>query len=511
MSSFQRREFLHRALMTTAASAAFGVLPAKLALAQSTLSGGTLLRGSLNYKALVCIYLYGGNDCFNMVIPRDTSTYNAYRDLRKGNSGVGDPSNLAVPLANILPLNPTVAPLGGVQVGLHPAMAGLKEMFDAGRAAIVANVGPLVRPTTKAMFGTPGTLLPAQLFSHSDQSVLWQTPAADSTTRTGWGGRLADIFRADNPNQVLSMNVSLNGDNVFQSGVTVAPYFMSSYGVEQINNIQTAGANCGPSNEWNRRRCLSFNALQNLGASATPGHAFERAFVTKTKRAIDTAAQVAVAIAAFPENDVKFRPFWDANGLAWTANSTNLPELPELAKQLLMIARVIASRTTLDMRRQLFFAGIGGFDTHDNQNADQPALLKDISQSVKAFYQVMDTLDTANSVTTFTASDFGRTLTNNGDGTDHGWGGHHLVFGGSVNGNRVYGKIPSMLSWQTNPDDAGYGRIIPTLSTDQYAATLAKWYGLSDLDRPTIFPNVNQMIGSILSVPGPDLGFMQPG
>jgi uncharacterized protein (DUF1501 family) len=517
VSYLQRRDFIQRALMATAGGAAFGLLPAKLALAQNALAGGTLLRGTgpNDYKALVCIYLYGGNDCFNMVIPRDAAGYLDYSNLRKGNNGVGDPSNLAVPQANILPLNPSVAPLGGGQFGLHPAMTGLKTMFDAGKAAIVANVGTLVRPTTLNMYqNTPGVLLPAQLFSHSDQSVLWQTPRADATDRTGWGGKLADVFYANsNPgNQTLSMNVSLDGDNVFQSGVNVAPYFMNTYGVEEIGSIQTNPTlNCGGQFEYNRRRCLTFKALQNLATTAAPGHAFERAYVQKTKRSIDTAAQVSVAIAAHPPSAAKFAPFWTANGLVQGPDNVNA--LPNLAQQLLMIARVIASRVSLSMNRQLFYAAIGGFDTHDTQNADHPDLLKDISQSVSAFYQVLDTLDPtlANNVTAFTASDFGRTLTNNGDGTDHAWGAHHLVFGAAVNGNRIYGQMPSLKpTGALNPDDIDGGRLIPRLSTDQYAATLSKWYGLQDLDRSTIFPNLTYMTSNILSVPGPDLGFMMP-
>ncbi len=513
MSYLQRRDFIQRALMATAGGAAFGLLPAKLALAQSALAGGSLLRGggANDYKALVCIYLYGGNDCFNMVVPRDNAGYLDYQALRKGNGVAGDMSNLAIPQANLLPLKPSVAPIGGGQFGLHPAMTGLKEMFDAGKAAIVANVGTLVRPVTKAMYqNNAGILLPAQLFSHSDQSVQWQLPAADAKKRLGWGGRLSDIFHMDNGNQTLSMNVSLDGDNVFQAGEQIAPYFMNSYGVEEINAINTDQVNCGPANDYRRRRCLSFNALQNLAASATPGHAFERAYVIKTRRSIETAAQVSVAIDAHPASATKFAPFWTANGLVQGPN--NVDALPPIAQQLLMIARVIASRGTLNMKRQLFFAATGGFDTHDNQNADHPALLKDLSQSVKAFYQVLDTVDVtlANNVTAFTASDFGRTLSNNGDGTDHGWGGHHLVFGGAVNGNRIYGKMPSLKPTSTNPDDIDGGRLIPTLATDQYAHTLAKWYGLLEAQRIDVFPNLEFMNDPILSVPGSDLGFMQP-
>jgi uncharacterized protein (DUF1501 family) len=185
--------------------------------------------------------------------------------------------------------------------------------------------------------------------------------------------------------------------------------------------------------------------------------------------------------------------------------------LPDLADQLLMIARVIRSRSTLQMTRQLFFAGIGGFDTHDAQLAGQAPLLEEISQSVKAFYDVLGAPSVAlvDKVTTFTASEFGRTLSNNGDGTDHGWGGHHFVVGGGVRGARIYGKMPNLSgNSDTNPDDAGWGQIIPTLSVDQYAATLCRWYGLSDADRGTIFPNLQYMTGTMLSIPGPDLGFM---
>jgi len=497
MSALRRREFLHRALCATAGSAAFGSLMGKMELAQAAVPRSLLGAGS-NYKALVCLYLYGGNDCFNMVIPRDAG-YSTYAQMR---------TSLAIPQAQLLPLNPTTAPQGDGQFGLHPRMVGAQQMFNAGQAAIIANVGPLVRPVNKQIYQMGGTPLPAQLFSHSDQSVLWQTPRADTAARMGWGGRLADIFAASNLNQVLSMNVSLDGDNVFQAGVQVAPYFMSAQGVEQIDLIQTGAANCADGgNGWNRRRCLSFQALQNH----THAHPFERAYVNKTQRTIATSAQVGAAINLFPENNVLFRPFWDAFGLTW--NPSNLPELPRLAQQLLMIARVMRSRSQLQMSRQLFFAAIGGFDTHDNQLADQQDLLRDLSQSVKAFYDVLanPVMNLSNDVTTFTSSEFGRTLTNNGDGTDHGWGGHHMVFGGAVNGSAIYGRMPSLLPSASNPDDAGWGQIIPQLSVDQYAATLAKWYGLSDTDRAEIFPNLSFMTGNMLSIQGPNLGFMQPG
>ena len=491
MSRIGRREFLHRALRATAASAAFGSMLGKLELAQAAMPK---LLGN-DYRALVCIYLHGGNDCFNMVVPRD-SNYSVYAARRGA---------LAVPQSQLLALNPSVAPLGGGQFGLHPQMSGTQQMFNAGRAAIIANVGPLVRPMSKPLYQQAGTPRPAQLFSHSDQTVLWQTPRADAADRTGWGGRLADIFAASNSNQVLSMNVSLDGDNVFQTGVQVAPYFMSSQGVEQVSFIQTGAANCADGGQgWNRRRCLAFNAL--LDQSHT--HAFERAYAQKTRRTLQTTDQVVAARATVPANDVLFRPFWDAFGLTW--NPSSLPELPRLAAQLLMVARMIRARDTLQMSRQLFYAGLGGFDTHDRQLEDHPGLLRQLSQAVMAFYQVLDNpaMSLGSSVTTFTASEFGRTLSINGDGTDHGWGGHHLVFGGAVQGGRFYGRFPSLAASASNPDDAGWGQVIPTLSADQYAATLARWYGLSDGDRSTIFPNLQHMSGNLVAIEGPNLGFM---
>ncbi|MBB5207036.1 DUF1501 domain-containing protein [Chiayiivirga flava] len=505
MTSMRRRDFLRRSLCATAGSAAFGSLLGKLSLANAAMPR-TLLAKGVDYRAMVCIYLYGGNDSFNMVVPRHAgggappagSPYGIYAGTR---------GSLAVPNAQLLALNPTVAPLGGGEFGLHPSMTGTQQMFNAGRAAIVANVGPLVRPVNKASYELPGTPLPPQLFSHSDQSVLWQTPRADSVTRTGWGGRLADIFASDNGNPALSMNISLDGENVFQAGVSVSPYFMSAGGVEDIDFIATETPGCEGEAWSNARRCSTFNAMMNREYA----HPFERAYAQKVRSTMAATEQVATALLAIPVNDAVFRPFWDAFGLPWDPD--NLAELPYLAAQLLMIARVIRVRAALGMTRQLFFAGIGGFDTHDAQLEQQPGLLRDLSQAVKAFYDVLDApaFGLGNSVTTFTASEFGRTLTNNGDGTDHGWGGHHLVFGGGVDGGRIYGRMPDLRPPESNPDDAGWGQIIPTLSADQYAATLATWFGLSGADRSDIFPNLEFMEGPLLSIEGPDLGFMTPG
>jgi uncharacterized protein (DUF1501 family) len=335
MTAMRRRDFIRRCLTATAGSAAFGSLFGKLALAnaapQRTLLGG---RGAQQYRALVCIYLYGGNDCFNMVVPRDAG-HAVYAATR---------TNLAVAQAQLLPLNALAGPVNGGLFGLHPEMPGTQAMFAAGRAAIIGNVGPLVRPVNKASYQLPGTPLPAQLFSHSDQTVLWQTPRADTSARTGWGGRLADIFGADNSNPILSMNISLAGENVFQAGLEVAPYFMSTSGVQQINNVNTGAAGCadGGSN-WNRRRCLTFNALLNQDHA----HPFQRAYAGKMRSTLATSAELAAALEQFPASNPVFAPFWTENGLIWSAS--NAPALPRLAAQLLMIARVIQARNVLGM------------------------------------------------------------------------------------------------------------------------------------------------------------------
>jgi uncharacterized protein (DUF1501 family) len=470
----KRREFLEKTLCATCSSALFGSMLPKLALAQSAAGGGRRLLGN-DYRALVGVYLYGGNDAFNMIVPRDASHYATYAATR---------TNLAVPQAQLLALNPLAGglPSDGAQYGLHPNMAGMQGLFNSGRAAIIGNVGPLVRPVTKAEYQAGTAILPPQLYSHSDQTVFWQTPRADTDQRLGWGGKLADIFFAQNPNPNLSMNISLDGENVFQAGEQISPYFMSPDGVEQIGPLV---------GDWDYpiRRRNTFNALM----AASLGHPLQRAYRDVVQRTRAVAAEVEAAldasIAATPNTAPPYNAFPDT----W------------IGRQLRMVARMISIRDVLQMNRQIFMVGVGGYDNHDNQLADHPALLLELSQAVTAFYNATAFFAIQNSVTTFTMSEFGRTLTNNGDGTDHGWGGHAFVVGGAVNGQRFYGHMPNLAD-SNNDDDADWGQIIPRVSVDQYAATISKWYGLSDLDRPTIFPNLQYFP----SYGGPDLGFMQP-
>ena len=456
----KRRDFIQRALCATASSALFSSFAGKMSIAHaSAMSGRRLLGG--DYRALVCVYLYGGNDAFNMMVPTDSGGYQQYESAR---------GELAIPQGDLLALNPVVAPAGGGTFGLTPAMPLMRNLFNQAQSplAITANVGALLYPITKAEYQAESVPVPSQLFSHSDQTVTWQQPNADSNTRRGWGGRLADMFHETNANQQLSMNISINGENVFQAGDEVIPYFVGTNGAEGVDFVGS----------WPPGRREAFLALRD----AAHGNALQRQYASIMRRSMD--------------NEVMINDALDNGGTL----ATTFPET-HLGRQLRMIARLINVRSALQMQRQIFFVGLGGFDTHDNQLADQAEQLAELDGALAAFHAATVEMSLADAVTTFTASEFGRTTSVNGDGTDHGWGSHHLVMGGAVNGRRIYG-IPPNLS-VGGPDDADWGQIIPTTSVDQYAATIARWYGVPPGDMTTVFPNLGRF-GT------PDLGFMNP-
>ncbi|HMM65597.1 MAG TPA: DUF1501 domain-containing protein [Dokdonella sp.] len=454
----KRRDFIQRALCATAASALFTSFAGKLSIAHAAATSGRRLLGT-DYRALVCVYLYGGNDAFNMMVPTSSAGYAEYAAARGG---------LALPQSSLLALNPSVAPVGGGSFGLSPSMPLLRNLFNQAQSplAITANVGPLLYPITKAQYQAGSVPVPAQLFSHSDQTVTWQRPNADAQDRRGWGGRLADLFYQTNTNQQLSMNISIDGENVFQAGDEVIPYFVGQGGAQGIDFVQP----------WNPERRAVFLALRD----AAHGNALQRQYASVMRRSMD--------------NEVMINDALDAESPLATA----FPDT-HLGRQLRMISRLINVRSALQMQRQIFFVGLGGFDTHDNQLADQADQLSELDGALAAFHAATVEMSLANSVTTFTASEFGRTTSVNGDGTDHGWGSHHLVLGGAVNGRRIYG-IPPNLS-VGGPDDADWGQIIPTTSVDQYAATMARWYGVPSGDMSTVFPNIGRFAT-------PDLGFM---
>ncbi|HPO23617.1 MAG TPA: DUF1501 domain-containing protein [Arenimonas sp.] len=427
-----------------------------------------------DYRAMVCFFLFGGNDAANTIIPYDQTTYNQYIVAREG--------SLSRPLG-ITRLRPDLLPISaasindGRQLAFPKEMSSLKRLYDKGKAAVMTNVGVLAQPTSKAQYNTDGFELPPQLFSHSDHQRFWQLGVPNYTTRTGWAGRMGDLLAAGN-NSNVSMCISVAGNNTWQVGGTVLPYPINSeYGAPQFWS------------SWNTNRMTAMNAM-NL---QTRTNLLEKQAARVYNRAINAQIDMDEALnysltleGFFPKNPVGFNP-----GLNGDYN--------DVMQQFQMVARLIAAREVLGHKRQIFFVSLGGFDNHDSL-AEHPDRLKIISDAMASFYQATVALGVDQNVTTFTASDFGRPLKSNGTGADHGWGAHHFVVGGSVRGGNVYGKFPQMI---INGPDAldNQGHLLPSTSVDEYAATLASWFGVSQTDIPTVIPNIGRFAK-------PDLGFM---
>lgn len=453
----QRRKFL-RAVAAGGVAYAFG------RTAGTVQAQAVGLGGFGDYKALVCLFLFGGNDSWNMVVPTSTAEYNAYARSR----GAGTSSSLAIDRAALLPLVVAGADPSGPTFGFHPSMSGARDLFAAGRLAVIANVGPLMRPTTKAQYqsaATTGHALPPQLFSHNDQQDQWHSLKGRSVLRSGWGGRVADVLNARAEGQLLSLNVSLAGQTYFQAGEVATPYVMGATGASTFTGLTASGVGLA------RRTTLDTLLRNTIGSSGNT--LYERAFARVQQRAIQNAERVNAALVQAPD---------------FTALPNSGVTLSGLQTQLRTVAKMIAARSTLSMSRQIFFVSLGGFDQHDDLLADQPGLLGTVSTGIKSFFDALGQIGMQNSVTLFTQSDFGRTLTSNGDGSDHAWGGIQLVAGGAVRGQRIYGQYPVL---ETNGAlDVGGGRIIPTVSADQYAATLASWFGVEENDLNKIAPNL---------------------
>jgi len=411
--------------------------------------------GASDYKALVCLFLAGGNDANNLLVPNDFAGYSAYAAAR---------TTLALPNEGLLGISPVRS--DGRSFGLHPSIPGLQELFIAQKAALLANVGTLVQPTTQAQYLARSVPLPSQLFSHNDQQVQWQSSIPDRPFTTGWGGRLADMTNAFNENPGLSMSISMDGQNSFQVGKSLAQFSVNRDGVRGLTGTTgDAGA-------------VRMNALKGMFDQDADG-LFETAFGGLTSSAIDTSAILGEALEGVPE-------------------PTNFP-VGRLGDQLKMVSRLIQIAPNFGLKRQVFFVRLGGWDLHDNQIEAHGTLLGAVSEAMKAFYDSTVSLGVADKVTTFTASDFGRTFNTNGDGSDHGWGSHHIVMGGAVKGGDIYGKVPVLEI--DGPDDTGRGRWIPTTSVDEYAATLASWFGVSGSNLPIVLPNIGRFAST-------DLGFM---
>lgn len=452
MKTLNRRDFLR----TSGAATLFAATPG-LAYSQVVGSNGSFT----DYRALVCVFLFGGNDSFNMLVPRSDAEYNAYAASRQ---------NLALQQQDLLPI--TTPGTGSLTYGLHPSMGGIQTLFESGNAAVVTNVGPLVEPTTKDQFQNGSVILPPQLFSHNDQQDQWSSLRGNATSKTGWAGRMADLIRSGVADQQMATNASLFGSNLMQSADETVAYVMGPNGP-----IQFEGFSTDPDSILFQQR-ETFRRI----VEAQYGTVYERGFAAVQRRAIEAADNVTAAIASAPPINTAF------------------PQ-SQLGAQLQTVARLIAVRDQLQMQRQIFFVAAGGFDSHDNQEVDQPGLLGGISDSIAAFHAATAEIGVADSVTTFTQSDFGRTLTSNGDGTDHAWGGNQLVVGGGVAGQQLYGSYPTLEIGGIQ--DVGGGRMIPTTSADQYAATLASWFGIDNADLDIVAPNLSNFAQS-------DLGFMIP-
>lgn len=404
-----------------------------------------------NYKALVCILLSGGNDSFNMLVPKDTDSYTDYASSR---------TNLAINQSDLLDINPLNIS-GGKEFGLHPSMPKIQSMFESEKLSFISNIGALVRPTSMSDY--LGTIdLPAGLYSHSDQVAHWQTSVPDDRNALGWGGRLADLLQSNNNNQDISMNISLNGLNLFQRGSDIQPYTAST---NENGSVLLNGASNTGFYETLKRETID-DILEQ-----TYSNALEQAY----------SGLVVDAKAKSTEFDAAV-----SNG---TAITTVFDEDDSFQKQLKMAARIMAARNILNVSNQTFFIQLGGFDAHDNNLVEHAELLERLDNGLDNFRMALEELGIENSVTTFTMSDFGRKLVSNGDGSDHAWGGNALVMGGAVTGKHIIGEYPEL--YLGGPLDTGGGRLIPTTSTDEFYAELALWFGASESDLSYILPNLS--------------------
>jgi len=446
--------------------------------------------GGEAYKALVLVYLSGGNDGNNMVIPNHSdasiSNYAAYSAARSL-------QGLAIPQAQLLPIS--VPRMGGLTYGLNPNLGplaagginnGIHELWGMGKMAIIPNCGTLIRPLTKAQYQSTPSLRPYQLFSHSDQVTQSQTSISNAQSFTGWGGRVADrMHAASNPTGLLPMITSIAGAQLFTAGQTTLPLAINNANTPLANVLNPAGF----TNTGGAARLTSFNQLRTYDLNSN--------YIAAASNVTNLAMQANSALASTQEVTVTF-------------------PTTGIGLQLKQVARLIKERIDLNINRQIFYVQLGGFDTHTNQlaNAGQTGLLQQFSQAVRAFYDEMTTQGMQNDVTLFTLSDFGRTFVPAGTGaavgTDHAWGNHMFVIGGSVMGGDFYGMngpngtpFPTLSVGTSAPDDTdngtgARGRWIPTTSVDQYAATLARWYGLSQADQTAVFPNIGNFSSSNL-------------
>ncbi len=463
----ERRAFLRRtgqlAMMGAASSYALDLVGLAEAAAFSNAGG---------YKALVCVFLYGGNDHGNTLIPVDATNYARYAAIR-GTAGSEEASGIAIArsaLAGTVIAAPSDQRLtDDITYALAPTMPRLKALFDAGTMAPLLNVGPLIAPLTRAQYDNGSVPRPAKLFSHNDQQSTWQSSQPEGS-RAGWGGRMGDLALTSNTNAMFTA-ISATGNAVFLSGQNTAPFQVSAAGATLYNPLQSG------------RLFNSAAASQALGTLLRSG----------------SGNVMAADYARFNDRSIQYGPFVN-EALRNVSFSTSFGTGNRLADQLRVVASLIAARARLGVTRQVFLVSLGGFDNHDGLIGTHDALLGQVDFAIDAFYRATAELGVANNVTTFTASDFGRTLSSNGDGSDHGWGAHHFIVGGDVRGGRFYGRAPQVSV--TSADQVGQGRLLPTTSVDELSSTLGLWFGLAPSELSSIAPNIGRFASA-------DLGFMR--
>ncbi len=447
-----RRKFLGQAsCAAVGATTVFSTLFNLKTINAATSFNSSVAAGG-DYKALVCLLNAGGMDSFNMLVPRNTTAYNQYAATR---------SNMALPLNSLRPINPLSS--DGNLYGVHPSMQRMQALFEAGKLSFISNVGTLIQPITKTQFYAGSIPVPLGLYSHSDQVMHWQTGVPNARVAKGWGGKIADLLISANQNQTVSMNVSLSGTNVFQTGENSVEYSLhpeyGSVGILDYNN-----------QDWvfNKMKRAAIDGMVN----PTYQNVFKNTYRKTIKTSIDGNAMLSTAIQNAPTFNVPF-----------TQDS-------DLSKSFEMIAKTISGRVPLQMNRQIFFIEFGGWDHHDELLVNQSEMLTELDNALYQFTSALEQLGVASQVTTFSLSEFSRTLTSNGNGTDHAWGGNVFVLGGAVRGKRLYGSFPSLVLGNANPLEIGGGSLIPTTAADKYFAELALWYGVPASELVTLFPNI---------------------
>jgi len=460
--TISRRKFLGQSCAAVGYTTLFSSLINLKAIAAAAMDNSALISG--DYKALVYVMLHGGNDSYNMLIPKGNTEYNEYAITR---------SNLAIPQNNIIQINPINT--DGRVFGLHPSCSDMQQLFESNNLAFISNVGTLVEPSTKSEILNGSVQTPLGLFSHSDQQQQWHTGRPHERTNIGWGGRIADLVQSMNSNQNISMNISLQGVNIFQRGEQIVPYAIDTNG-----SIGLSGY--GGQNGFDQLRTQALNTMMDRDYQDI----YKNTYINTIKSSNESSAEFQAAIDAIPDFN------------------TTEPENNELAEQLRMVAKTIAAKDNLGFTRQIFFVEVDAWDHHDELLNNYANKLAVVNDALKYFNDVLTELNCNDNVTTFSISDFARTLTSNGNGTDHAWGGNAFVMGGSVKGKDMYGNYPTLALGSDL--DLYDGVLIPTTAADLYMAELALWFGVSPSDLNLIFPNLSNFYDTNSGVP--PLGFM---